>query len=141
VKRSYVLHPLACAIAALAIYWLALFAGTHVFKFPRSTMMADKFAHFFGYLGLAFLLSIVLLRRSRWSRRRAFCIWGGVILYGLIDEMLQIPAPQRTADVWDWVADSLGAMCGIVLFRMVQRSIAHRRSRGGARREAALDQR
>ncbi len=102
---------------ALAAYWLALFAGTHIPRVPTALQMpgADKWQHTAAYAGLAFLL--VALR----SLRRPLTWWvalgvaGVAILYGALDELTQIPV-GRDAEFFDWVADSLGAAIGIALF-------------------------
>ncbi len=100
---------------------------------------SDKAAHFLGYAGLAFLTAAVALRRSRWSRGAALGLLAGLMAYGLIDEFLQIPIPGRSADVWDWVADSLGAATGIGMFRLVQKTAQTRREHRRRLDEMALE--
>jgi VanZ family protein len=140
-KYSYLMRPLPWAIAALAVYWLALFIGTHLPNLAEQGVpeVNDKAAHYVGYLGLSFLLSAVVMRRSRWARNTAGLVATGVMLYGVADELLQIPVPGRTADVWDWVYDCLGTISGVIIFRVVQKMLmAHQETRRGAR-EVALE--
>ena len=80
----------------LALYWIALAAGTHAPRLPTvSTPYGDKFAHYVAYAGLAFLLSWA------WTTRRAFFpqgilfAFGVASVYGAIDELTQIPIPGR----------------------------------------------
>jgi VanZ family protein len=141
-KLPYLLRPLPWAVAALAVYWLALFVGTHIPNLADhgAPEMNDKAAHYLGYTGLSFLLSMVVMRRSHWSRRTAGLIVAGVMFYGVADELLQIPIPGRSADLWDWICDCLGAISGIILFRIVQKMLAmYQESRRHAR-NVALEQ-
>jgi VanZ family protein len=112
-------------VAALVVYWLTLFIATHAPRLPHFHVVtyADKIAHFVGYAGLSFLAAVVMLRRSRWSRRNALLLLGAVMAYGVLDELMQIPIPGRNADVADWISDCLGAMTGIILFRLVQKGV------------------
>jgi VanZ family protein len=135
------LRPLPWAAAAWGCYWLILFISTHVPRLPRvgGPVGWDKAAHFFGYLVLALLTCTVLLRGERWSRRGAFLVLAGLMAYGVLDELLQIPIPHRTADLWDWTCDSLGAAAGIVVFRVMQCAVASRREARRKESEVALD--
>jgi hypothetical protein len=121
-------RPLPWAAVVWACYWLALFISTHVPKLPRIGPPAggDKIAHFVGYALLAFLTCTVLLRRSRWSRGTALAILAGLTAYGVVDELLQIPIPNRSADFLDWLFDAMGAAAGIITFRVVQKTLAWR---------------
>jgi VanZ family protein len=129
-------------VAAWACYWAALFVGTHLPRLPRvgAPGGTDKAAHFFGYAGLAVLTCLVLLRRKRWSPGAGLAILAGLMAYGVIDELLQIPIPNRSADVLDWVSDALGAAVGIVIFRAIQKTFARRREARIRAGEMALEQ-
>lgn len=111
----------------LLVYWAALATGTHVPAYvlgPAS--YNDKVAHFLGYCGLAFLMCFTWATHRLFRLRSALVIWGVVIIYGVVDELLQIPVPGRTGDVMDWVADASGALLGILVFSLVL-AIVHRR--------------
>jgi VanZ family protein len=41
------------------------------------------------------------------------------ISYGVIDECLQIPV-GRTADILDWIADSVGAVSGLLAYAVMR---------------------
>ncbi|NUN16681.1 MAG: VanZ family protein [Myxococcales bacterium] len=86
---------------------------------------ADKVVHAVVYGGFCWLLS------SAWgggwcpkgqtfrfhTYRRSFglpVLW--VSFYGITDEIHQAFVPGRTADVWDWVADTVGALVCACLF-------------------------
>ncbi|MCA9075823.1 MAG: VanZ family protein [Planctomycetaceae bacterium] len=100
----------------LGVYWVNMFLVTHVNLQPPGPSVpdADKIAHFVGYCGLGTLLSLWVVV----SRRLTLKVILGTLLtiatYGLADELLQIPV-GRDCDVRDWVADMLGASCGVGL--------------------------
>ena len=97
----------------LIVYWSALFLGTHVPTVPAGVAkVSDKLLHYLAYGGLAFLLAMDQNARGPLTGRRRCQIFVIVAVYAALDELLQIPV-GRTADVRDWVADILGAVCGL----------------------------
>lgn len=104
-------------VGLLAVYWLLLFTGTHI---PLPHMPGgsgnDKIAHFVGY----FLLSLLLCAFMAARGPLAWTHFAGVAMvlagYGIIDELLQIPVPGRSADLYDWYADCLGVAAGVAMF-------------------------
>lgn len=99
------------------IYWLCLFAMTHV-PAPRLPQVgvSDKTAHMTAYALLALGLGISLWL-GRFSPVKACLIALAIAAaYGAVDEISQIPV-GRIADVNDWFADLTGAVvaCLIVL--------------------------
>lgn len=115
-------HPFGRAGRLLAMYWLAMFIGTHV-KLADSVdifQIRDKVVHFAAYAGLAFLAAA--FQRSRkgevgWLDLAA--IWLLAAGYGLFDEITQTYV-GRTCDPLDWLADLAGAATGLIAF------LAHR---------------
>ncbi len=105
--------------AALVVYWILLFTGTHL---PASAMMdtgvGDKWLHFLGYLGLSFLFgcTVTARYRPRWDTY----LWMAVVLlcYGALDELSQKLIPGRHADFFDWVANAKGIAVGLMFQRM-----------------------
>lgn len=73
--------------------------------------LSDKTGHFLGYGLLAALVLRALsggrLRAITW--KRAVAAVALCSLYGASDELHQWFVPGRLSDVFDWVADSLGA--------------------------------
>ena len=100
----------------LAAYWLLLFIGTHI---PRGQMPAihhsDKTLHFLAYAGLAFLLAWAFPKEAKRPLAHVIGAWIVATFYGAADEITQL-AVGRSADFWDWVADTLGAMAGLVFY-------------------------
>jgi VanZ family protein len=43
----------------------------------------------------------------------------GIAALGAIDEWHQLAVPGRSADVRDWLADVIGALLGIVVWRRI----------------------
>jgi VanZ family protein len=106
-------------LAVLLLYWGALFASTHIPLPETDSQFNDKLAHLVAYGILAFLLAW-LASHKLGSLPLAALVMSVVAVYGLLDELLQIPVSSRTADPWDWVADVAGAACGLVFFLACQ---------------------
>ena len=109
-RRRYLLGWL------LALYWIALFMGTHSPVPPSEVALpegSDKLIHFVAYFGLACLLGL-FRGTQKWAS--SFAI---IAVFAMIDELLQIPV-GRSCDVADGLADWLGAAIGIVLATRLQ---------------------
>ena len=108
---------------ALALFWLALFAATHV---PPTTGFlppqgSDKFAHFAAYAMLALLFATTWqLAAGVLTSRHLALVWLAVAFYGAFDEVTQILV-GRYCNVGDWTADALGAAAGLLLFVWLRR--------------------
>ena len=105
-------------VAVLVAFWLLLFVATHV---PLSLPAGggsnrDKLAHFWAYFLLAVLFSAALAARTRIGWRHLLLVFVIAVAYGVFDELLQIPIPDRSAEVYDWISDCLGAAAGVVTF-------------------------
>ncbi|MBI3866143.1 MAG: VanZ family protein [Planctomycetia bacterium] len=100
----------------LSAYWLALFTATHIPYVPRELDLpgGDKSQHLVAYAGLAFLLALRQWYGSSPTWKRAWTVLGIVAVYGIVDELTQIPV-GRTAEVLDWLADVAGAVGGLAL--------------------------
>ena len=76
----------------------------------------DKFEHFIAYFVFATLLQRALYYSD--IRRLMMAITlGAAILYGISDEFHQSFIPNRQADFFDLVFDTLGAAFGILTFQ------------------------
>ncbi len=113
----------------VGLYWLVMFAATH---FPLRAVpnddpySLDKLAHFSVFVVLAMLLCGLglFLRFKPWQISTGVLLTAGV--YALLDEASQMLVANRRADIYDWLADVVGAACGITVF-WVARSIYRRR--------------
>jgi VanZ family protein len=102
-----------------ALLWTALlFAVSSRSSLPVDLHSgSDKLAHFAAYAVLGVLLAFGQVR----SGMRV--LWPVVLgsLIGALDELFQSTVPGRSAEVGDWVADSLGAAFGVLLFHLWSR--------------------
>ena len=115
-------------LLALAVYWIAMFTGTH---WPRVSMpgfsYSDKVLHYGAFFGLSILLCTFWAARSGAARVSLIVVLAALALYGLVDEISQIPV-GRDCEVLDWCADMAGALTGVTLFSLVTWKV--RRSSG-----------
>lgn len=111
---------------ALAVYWLTLFAATHL---PTPQLVAgamelnaDKLIHATAY----FVLATLILRTARahgW-RRVGLLTLNVAVGYAALDELTQ-PYVGRICDALDFAADAAGVLMAVGFDRW-------RRSRSGA---------
>lgn len=106
-----------CTTIVLAVYWTAIFIGTHrpPEDEPFPVDVSDKTLHYAAYAGLTFLMAAWFSARQALTVRRLLPIIFAAWLYGALDELTQIPV-GRTCDVFDWVADAVGALTGLGMF-------------------------
>ena len=81
---------------------------------------ADKFAHCSLYLVTGFLLMSSVSRTLRKSGLAKIIILVIIIasLYGVLDELHQVFVPGRDCDVFDFIADFIGANLGVAVYRL-----------------------
>ncbi len=117
---------------APALLWsaAALYAGL-IFLLSAQTdplpaltsRVSDKLLHLVEYGGLAALLATALGASSRaWGRALALALVLAS-LYGASDELHQSFVPGRDCDPLDWVADTLGAACGVLAAARARRAL------------------
>ena len=87
----------------------------------------DKVQHLIAYGALAFCLGFWFSpqRRRPWQIF-LFCT-AIASCYGAIDEFHQYFVPGRSCDIWDWIADTLGAASGAGLFILLSRIYERKR--------------
>jgi VanZ family protein len=124
VRRSLLAFLPVAAYAGI-IFWLSSQPNPLPFL-PREWLSQDKILHATEYAVLGAML-VVALRLAGLSPSRALVL--AVVLasaYGASDEVHQFFVPGRSADVRDWVADTLGAALGAGLAsRVLRRRGAH----------------
>lgn len=123
---SWVPRPV---LATLLWAALVLWAGTILWLSsltleelpPAAFFVSDKFNHFIAFAGGGWLAASAL-RISRSSAPAGRQIAWAVVLvaaFGAFDEMSQLFTPGRTGgDLYDWIADFLGAVAGASLVRL-----------------------
>ena len=115
--------PRAAAVMRLLTMGLliVMFVGTHIPSPVQTEISAnDKAIHFWAYLSLSFfLLASWELSVGRLKPIHYFTVWLVCTLYGAFDEITQIPV-GRTGDSMDWLFDVMGAVTGLLVFRLVR---------------------
>ncbi len=110
-------------LAALLLYWPAIFIGTHIPQIPRwigQVAVSDKVMHFVAYFFLSFLLWFAVNpnKKVHWRKPAVWVILFAVVWYGVIDEWLQMYVGRNT-DVRDFFADLAGAITGLMILTFV----------------------
>ena len=95
----------------LIFYWLGIFAATHI-PIPgwvREMGVSDKTMHFVAYMILALLLwfGTSFEKKADWKKLRPWLLSAIILLYGLVDELLQ-HFMKRSMDPKDFAANMLG---------------------------------
>ncbi len=104
------------ATGLLALYWCSLFVGTHLPRVPGGGLhVSDKLLHFLAYAGLSCLVAIAFSSRQRRGLRLYLVIFLSLATYGAVDELLQVPIPNRYGDPIDWCADVCGILAGLAV--------------------------
>jgi VanZ family protein len=110
-----------------ASYWLPVLVYCLVI-FIQSSLPApdsiskiahfDKLLHFAAYsvLGALFYRAFFTTRFGKSELKTALVSIFAASLYGLSDEIHQAFVPSRTPDIRDVLADSLGALAGVLAF-------------------------
>ena len=106
--------------STLVVYWIILFVGTTIpaQSVPSLGVGGDKVVHFFAYLILSVLLylSFIFQEKSSFIQRNAILLTLALATcYGVLDELHQMLVPGRSAELLDWIADALGAACGVLI--------------------------
>lgn len=107
-------------LAALLTAWLTAFAATHV-PAPRVPhgLPSDKTLHLLTYAVLAGLMWLTLRAYGRPMRSRALATFAALALYGAFDEITQ-PLVNRSAEVRDWLFDTLGVVLALAIGALVE---------------------
>ena len=91
---------------------------------PQLFPHQDKLMHATAYAILAALLLLSMpLRTAGFTRHQALTATALASLYGISDEFHQSFVPGRDADVFDWLADSSGALISTLLLVWLTRRI------------------
>lgn len=120
-------RPSALSLWAPVVAYMSLVFTLSAMPSPPSPVQVnDKVEHFVFYGGLALvaLRATAGGRVSGVTRRALLAAWAIATIYGATDEFHQWFVPGRSAEVADWIADTLGAatamavaMQGAILLR------------------------
>lgn len=123
-------------VAALALYWVAIFVGTHLPKLPAAARgVNDKVAHFSAFFGLAWLLCYCTNGGNAW--RRFGMVIALCLAYAGIDELSQTLVRGRTADPLDFLADAAGTFAAVAIYLFL-RAMFYRRDQAKTSARNAL---
>ena len=115
------IQGLRLATLVLIGYWGVIFIATHI---PKGQMpdisKSDKLMHMIAFAGLAFLLAWAFPKESKRPYAHLIGAWIVACAYGAVDELSQIPV-GRHADVRDWIADSIGAVLGLIAYMIARK--------------------
>ena len=107
--RRRLIWPVALAVV---ITWCS---GRSVEGLPPTFEGSDKVVHF----ALYGLMATLVARVHAVARTRPLGMYAAILIvsvFGVTDELHQHFTPGRTMDVWDWVADTLGAVVATVMY-------------------------
>lgn len=81
----------------------------------------DKLVHFGLFLFLSAFATSWLRSRQKNSLHIALFILLVLGVYGAVIEWLQGRFFERSADFWDWVADMIGVIMGVILYGVLHK--------------------
>jgi VanZ family protein len=99
---------------------------------PKGILEYDKLQHLIAYLALAAGAGL-WVSPAAWRTRPfpAFLLVAFITsVYGVVDEIHQFFTPGRDCNVWDWAADTLGAVIGAALMTRVGACLADKTESG-----------
>ena len=83
--------------------------------------LADKWAHLLAYAIFAWLLYRSAKTLSYSDRKATWVAWAIATLFGIAMEGMQyVSATGRYFEVWDMIANSLGAVFALLLIRIIR---------------------
>ena len=102
---------------AILYYTLIFFLSSMSFKGQVSVPFLDKGVHLVEFSLLGFLLSLgyFLSLKSSLRLKSSLTLASGILL-GCLDEIHQYFVPNRSFEVLDMVADSIGILIGLAAF-------------------------
>ena len=118
--RGFSVHVLPVLLYALALFYLGGIRVT--IKLPETFVPQDKINHF-GAFGLFVWLAYWAFRFELPAKSVTRLVWLSVLassFFGMLLECWQLLFPYRSAELLDWVADTLGALvAGYVAHRWI----------------------
>lgn len=106
----------------LLIFCLGIFVES---SFPTEAYpkiefeLSDKIVHFGIYFVLFFAFNYSLNNQTKYLLLNKYSLFAALIfasLYGASDELHQFFVPGRTCEFFDWLADAVGAIFGVLVF-------------------------
>ncbi len=102
---------------ALLIFALSVMPGIQM---PETIVAPDKLGHLVVYGILNWLILNALRKSERFSEKTILLAFIGVSTYGILLEFVQWAFfPNRFFEVWDMIANIMGALTSIFLFKYI----------------------
>ncbi len=123
------------AIAAIGLYWLILFALTHLPGDPRPEPPErrlphlDKVVHAAAFAGLSFLACVAVAAFRQVTPLVLVSVAAVLASYAALDELTQGWVRFRVPDYRDWLADLVGMVVGLGAFVLARWRLASRSAR------------
>ncbi|MDR0623262.1 MAG: VanZ family protein [Treponema sp.] len=129
-KTPYLLLRLPAVFAA-ALIWIL--SSQSILPKPKGILGFDKLQHLLAFAVLSGAAGLWISREKWKSRGRFFLLLIAAIgsAYGIVDEVHQFFVPGRDCNVWDWIADTLGAFAGALAWMGVMTFAGRRVSSKG----------
>lgn len=110
-------------IPAAIYYGLIFFLSSRSFDSQVDILFLDKGVHFLEFTPLGFLLAsgYFLSLKSSIALKSYLTMISGMLLGGL-DELHQYFVPTRSLEAMDFVADSIGALAGLLIYFFLSRT-------------------
>jgi len=106
-------------IISVALFWLSNQPQLPHIDF--GVEWTDKMLHFIAYFCFGFSLTLAFKGNfPSWSLRKIILIVISIgLIYGISDEIHQSFVPNRTADIFDWLADATGVTVSLSLLKII----------------------
>jgi VanZ family protein len=94
---------------------------------PKGILGWDKLQHLFAYAVLSVTVGM-WFSPAFWERRPVLAPLLTMLIssvYGVTDEFHQYFVPGRDCNVWDWLADTLGALLGALVIMILMKMWKH----------------
>ncbi|MBN1348249.1 VanZ family protein [candidate division KSB1 bacterium] len=110
-----------------ALIWAAvIFSLSHIPYIQTPDLgfnVTDKMAHFgvYAILGYLVIRAMTLNQPARMTWRNLLLAGIIAMLYAASDEVHQMFVPGRVAEIGDFIADSSGVICAIVVFWLMSK--------------------
>ena len=107
----------------LIAFWLVLIIATSLpSKDIPNIKLNDKIEHLAAYFILGFLFNLALLVQNKFKYLKEKAFSSTIILlgiYAVIDELHQLFIPGRECSFFDWSADILGIVFGVLIVSLL----------------------
>jgi VanZ family protein len=133
------LHGLRYVWFVFLVATIFIFSGADEVRAPDPGFQYDKLAHFlvFGLIATALFRAFEFPKSQTACWIRIFWVTVVVSCVGGLDEVRQYYADGRTAEIADWLADTLGALVASIVYafwpvyrRILEFPVRFRRKRG-----------